>query len=68
MQKIQNEQSKALEKVEKLDGGIIMLSDYKVLMDDLRSMKDKYRDLEEKQKKEEKTARTQFEHMMKLEI
>jgi hypothetical protein len=35
-------------------------------MDDLKLAKDKVKELEEKQKREEKTVKSQFEHMIKL--
>jgi hypothetical protein len=36
-------------------------------MDELRIAKEKIKDLEEKQKKDEKTMKSQFDHMMKLQ-
>ena len=39
----------------------------KALMDELRMAKEKIKEMEEKQKKDEKTMKGQFEHMMKLQ-
>ncbi len=36
-------------------------------MDELRMAKEKIKEMEEKQKKDEKTMKGQFEHMMKLQ-
>ena len=36
-------------------------------MDELRIARDKVKDLEERQKKDEKTVKSQFEHMIKLQ-
>lgn len=36
-------------------------------MDELRIAKEKIKDLEEKQKKDEKTMKSQFDHMMRLQ-
>ena len=39
----------------------------KNLMDELRLAKEKIKELEEKQKKDEKTVKSQFEHMLRLQ-
>ena len=36
-------------------------------MDELKATKDKLRDLEDKQRREEKTVKSQFDHMNRLE-
>ncbi len=38
----------------------------KALMDELRLAKEKIKEMDEKMKKDEKTMKSQFEHMMKL--
>jgi TolA-binding protein len=43
------------------------VSKIKGLMDELRMAKEKIKEMEEKQKKDEKTMKGQFEHMMKLQ-
>jgi chromosome segregation ATPase len=64
LQRIQNEQGKALEK-------ITVENDYvnkiKSLMDELRIAKEKVKELENKQKKDEKTVKSQFDHMIRLQ-
>jgi hypothetical protein len=42
------------------------VSKIKGLMDELRMAKEKIKEMDEKQKKDEKTMKGQFEHMMKL--
>lgn len=39
----------------------------KTLMDELRGAREKVKDLEGKQKKDEKTVKSQFDHMIKLQ-
>ena len=39
----------------------------KSLMDELKFTKEKLKEVDEKQRKEEKTMRSQFEHMIRLE-
>ena len=39
----------------------------KALMDELRLAKEKIKEMDEKMKKDEKTMKSQFEHMMKLQ-
>jgi hypothetical protein len=43
------------------------VSKIKALMDELRMAKEKIKEMDEKQKKDEKTMKGQFEHMMKLQ-
>jgi len=43
------------------------VSKIKNLMDELRMAKEKIKEMEEKQKKDEKTMKGQFEHMMRLQ-
>ncbi len=43
------------------------VSKIKGLMDELRMAKEKIKEMDEKQKKDEKTMKGQFEHMMKLQ-
>lgn len=43
------------------------VSKIKALMDELRMAKETIKTMEEKQKKDEKTMKSQFEHMMKLQ-
>ena len=63
LQRIQNEQGKALEKMTTENDYV---SKIKNLMDELRLAREKVKDLEERQKKDEKTVKSQFEHMIKL--
>lgn len=64
LQRIQNEQGKALEKMTTENDYV---SKIKNLMDELRLAREKVKDLEERQKKDEKTVKSQFEHMIKLQ-
>ena len=63
LQRIQTEQGKALEKITTENDYVTKI---KGLMDELRIAKEKIKDMEEKMKKDEKTMKSQFEHMMKL--
>jgi predicted RNase H-like nuclease (RuvC/YqgF family) len=63
LQRIQSEQGKALEKMTTENDYV---SKIKGLMDELRMAKEKIKEMDEKQKKDEKTMKGQFEHMMKL--
>ena len=64
MQRIQSEQGKALEKMTTENDYVAKI---KALMDELRMAKEKIKEMDEKQKKDEKTMKGQFEHMMKLQ-
>lgn len=64
LQRIQSEQGKALEKMTTENDYV---SKIKALMDELRMAKETIKTMEEKQKKDEKTMKSQFEHMMKLQ-
>ena len=64
LQRIQSEQGKALEKMTTENDYV---SKIKGLMDELRMAKEKIKEMEEKQKKDEKTMKGQFEHMMRLQ-
>jgi len=64
LQRIQSEQGKALEKMTTENDYV---SKIKALMDELRMAKEKIKEMDEKQKKDEKTMKGQFEHMMKLQ-
>lgn len=50
-----------------LNGGIIAPNDYKNLIEELKHAKETIRTMEDRYRKDEKTQRVQFEHMMKLE-
>ena len=64
LQRIQSEQGKALEKMTTENDYV---SKIKGLMDELRMAKEKIKEMDEKQKKDEKTMKGQIEHMMKLQ-
>lgn len=64
LQRIQNEQGKALEKITTENDYVNKI---KNLMEELRIAREKNKELESKQKKDEKTVKTQFDHMMKLQ-
>ena len=64
LQRIQTEQGKALEKMTTDNDYVAKV---KALMDELRLAKEKIKEMDEKMKKDEKTMKSQFEHMMKLQ-
>ena len=64
LQRIQTEQGKALEKMTTEND---FVGKIKGLMDDLRLAKEKIKEMDEKMKKDERTMKSQFEHMMKLQ-
>ena len=63
LQRIQNEQGKALEKITTENDYVNKI---KTLMDELRISREKVKELEAKQKKDEKTLKGQFDHMNRL--
>lgn len=65
LQKVQKDQGKALEKFQ--DTGVISPLDYKNLIDELKHTKETLRLMEDRQRKDEKNHKSQFDHMMKLE-
>ncbi|TNV85371.1 hypothetical protein FGO68_gene10437 [Halteria grandinella] len=64
LQRIQNEQGKQLEKMTTENDYVNKI---KTLMDELRIAREKVKELEAKQKKDEKTLKGQFDHMNKLQ-
>eukprot|EP00347_Sterkiella_histriomuscorum_P007381 403349157 len=64
LQKIQNEQGKALDKITNQNDYNMKI---KNLMDELKVTKEKYKEVDEKQRREEKTNRSQFEQVIRLE-
>lgn len=52
--------------MEKISNDNEYVAKIKTLMDELKYAKEKLKDLEEKQRKEEKTVKSQFDHMVKL--
>jgi len=63
LQRIQNEQGKQLEKMTTENDYVTKI---KTLMDELRIAREKVKELEARQKKDEKTLKGQFDHMNKL--
>ncbi len=64
LQKIQNDQSKALEKITNTNDYVQKV---KNLMDELRWAKERIREVEEKSKRDDKTIKSQHEHLIRLE-